>query len=151
MWVCRQGQRILSVLLIGGDWCIISNGLRQHHSTCHPLYSCQPLVFVRYTQSQVSVRRSVGVLFHTVITHPLDTMPDSSLSLTPRSFLELPTEVRIEVYQHLFTSSILSIEPTYPSIPHCRYSICSCSFQWHIVVSILAAPWQNSFWARKLT
>ena len=47
--------------------------------------------------------------------------------------LELPLEIRVEIYQHLFRSARLSIEPTYPSIPHCRFSICSCWFPWHIV------------------
>ncbi len=47
--------------------------------------------------------------------------------------LELPLEIRVEIYQHLFKSARLSIEPVYPAIPHCRFSICSCWFPWHIV------------------
>ena len=49
------------------------------------------------------------------------------------SFLDFPAEVRIEVYQHLFSASQLSVEPEYPSVSHCRRSICSCAFPWHIV------------------
>ena len=47
--------------------------------------------------------------------------------------LELPFEIRTEIYRCLFDSARLSIEPVYPSIPHCRYTICSCWFPWHIV------------------
>lgn len=53
----------------------------------------------------------------------------------PQSLLDLPAEVRVQVYKHLFDSAVLSIEPSYPSILHCRYSICSCAFPFHIIVS----------------
>jgi hypothetical protein len=47
--------------------------------------------------------------------------------------LELPMEIRVEIYQHLFKSARLSIEPVHPSVSHCRYSVCSCRFPWHII------------------
>ena len=47
--------------------------------------------------------------------------------------LEIPLEIRVEIYQHLFRSAQLSIQPNWPSIPHCRFSICSCWFPWHVV------------------
>lgn len=43
-------------------------------------------------------------------------------------FLDLPAEVRVEVYQHLFCSSELSLEPAFPSVSHCGFSICPCRF-----------------------
>ena len=49
------------------------------------------------------------------------------------SLLEVPLEIRVEIYQHLFNSAQLAIEPVYPSVPHCRFSICSCLFPWQIV------------------
>ena len=55
------------------------------------------------------------------------------LPVSMSSIFDLPAEVRIEIYQHLFTSSRLSIEPKYPSVPHCRKPICCCAFPWHIV------------------
>lgn len=47
--------------------------------------------------------------------------------------LQLPMEIRAAIYDQLFRSAHLSIEPGYPSVPHCRYSICSCWFPWQIV------------------
>jgi hypothetical protein len=42
-------------------------------------------------------------------------------------------EIRAAIFHHLFASARLSIEPGYPSVPHCRFSICSCWFPWQIV------------------
>jgi hypothetical protein len=47
--------------------------------------------------------------------------------------LELPMEIRAAIFHHLFASARLSIEPGFPSVPHCRFSICSCWFPWQIV------------------
>lgn len=63
-----------------------------------------------------------------------DTKAGGSMPEKPSChLLDLPLEIRVEIYQHLFRSAQLSIQPTWPSIPHCRFSICSCWFPWHII------------------
>jgi hypothetical protein len=52
---------------------------------------------------------------------------------TPFGFLDLPTEIRIEVYQHLFEAARLSIEAAHVTSQHCGFNICSCAFPWHII------------------
>jgi hypothetical protein len=42
--------------------------------------------------------------------------------------LDLPAEVRIEVYSHLFRGSTLSVEPAFPAVSHCGFTICPCQF-----------------------
>ena len=56
-------------------------------------------------------------------------VPTSSPSL---GFLDLPGEVRVEIYRHLFCSAELSIEPAFPSVSHCGVSICPCRFPYAI-------------------
>jgi hypothetical protein len=45
-------------------------------------------------------------------------------------FLDLPAEVRIDIYKCLFQASLLSIEPRYQ---HCRKAVCPCAFPWQLV------------------
>lgn len=50
--------------------------------------------------------------------------------------LALPMEIRIQIYQFLFASALISIDPPHlycPHIPLCGFTICSCSFPWQIV------------------
>lgn len=55
-------------------------------------------------------------------------MAVSTPSHAPLGFLDIPAEVRVDVYQHLFDSSELSLEPAFPSVSHCGVSICPCRF-----------------------
>lgn len=48
-------------------------------------------------------------------------------------FLDIPAEVRVEVYQHLFRSAELSLEPAFPSMSHCGFSICPCRFPYALL------------------
>lgn len=48
-------------------------------------------------------------------------------------FLDLPLEVRLEVYSHLFEAAKLSCDTPHTTWPTCGYSICSCLFPRHIV------------------
>ena len=43
-------------------------------------------------------------------------------------FLDLPTEIRLEVYSHLFEAAKLSCGTPHISWPACNYAICSCLF-----------------------
>lgn len=55
---------------------------------------------------------------------------------TPKitGFLDLPAEVRVDIYRHLFRDAVLALEPAFPALSHCGYSICRCQFP-HAVVS----------------
>jgi len=44
------------------------------------------------------------------------------------SFLDLPLEIRSEVYSHLFDSAKLSCDTPHATWPTCGFAICSCSF-----------------------
>ena len=59
--------------------------------------------------------------------HAVD-MATVSICRPSLGFLDLPPEVRVEIYQHLFRSAELSIEPAFPSVSHCGLSICPCRF-----------------------
>lgn len=43
-------------------------------------------------------------------------------------FLDLPTEIRFEVYSHLFEAAKLSCGIPHVTWPSCGYSVCSCLF-----------------------
>lgn len=49
--------------------------------------------------------------------------------------LDLPAEVRVQIYQHLFAGADLSIEPAFPAVSHCGYTICQCHFPRAILVT----------------
>lgn len=44
------------------------------------------------------------------------------------SFLDLPTEIRLEIYQHLFDSSKLSCQTPHATYPACGFKVCTCLF-----------------------
>lgn len=44
------------------------------------------------------------------------------------SFLDLPTEIRLEVYHYLFDSSKLSCQTPHATYPACGYKVCTCLF-----------------------
>lgn len=47
---------------------------------------------------------------------------------TGLSFLDLPVEIRLEVYLHLFEAAKLACDTPHASWPSCGFSICSCLF-----------------------
>lgn len=47
-------------------------------------------------------------------------------------FLDLPAEIRWEIYSHLFDSAKLSCETPHAIWPKCGKSVCSCLFPRHI-------------------
>ncbi|KAK5939419.1 hypothetical protein PMZ80_008723 [Knufia obscura] len=51
---------------------------------------------------------------------------------TGLGFLDLPTEIRVEVYSHLFEAAKLSCDTPHSTWPSCGYSVCSCLFPRHI-------------------
>lgn len=55
------------------------------------------------------------------------------LSQPSLGFLDIPAEVRVEVYQHLFRSAELSLEPAFPSVSHCGFTICPCRFPYALL------------------
>jgi hypothetical protein len=50
-------------------------------------------------------------------------------------FLDIPAEVRVEIYHHLFADAYLSLEPAFPTVSHCGSSICRCHFPFGLVFS----------------
>lgn len=44
------------------------------------------------------------------------------------SFLDLPTEIRLEIYQYLFDSSKLSCQTPHVTYPACGFKVCTCLF-----------------------
>jgi hypothetical protein len=54
-------------------------------------------------------------------------MPVSGV-LISRSLTDLPAEVRVQIYQHLFDGAELSVEPAFPAVSHCNRSFCVCRF-----------------------
>lgn len=63
-----------------------------------------------------------------------ETLQENSLTTTligkttGLGFLDLPTEVRLEIYQYLFDASKLSCQTPHPTYPACGYKICTCLF-----------------------
>lgn len=51
----------------------------------------------------------------------------------PTGLLDLPTEIRIKIYEHLFHGALLSLEGGSPESRHCGSPICSCVFPYHIL------------------
>jgi len=47
-------------------------------------------------------------------------------------FLDLPTEIRLQVYSYLFDSAKLACDTPHGGWPSCGYSVCSCLFPRHI-------------------
>jgi hypothetical protein len=58
---------------------------------------------------------------------------DMDKAIPALGFLDLPAEVRVEVYQHLFHAAELSLEPAFPSVSHCGVSICPCRFPYALL------------------
>jgi len=56
-----------------------------------------------------------------------------ALSASPCHLLNLPSEIRIEIYRNLFDAAELSLDGGHPESIHCGSSICSCSFPWRIL------------------
>ena len=52
-----------------------------------------------------------------------------------KSLLDLPPEIRIQIYTYLFEASRLSCDTPHLSLPHCGYSICTCLFPRHITTT----------------
>lgn len=48
-------------------------------------------------------------------------------------FLDLPAEIRLAIYSHLFEAAKLSCGTPHVSWPACDFAICSCLFPYHIV------------------
>jgi len=46
--------------------------------------------------------------------------------------LDLPTEIRVAIYQYLFLAAQLSVGAAHLANVPCGFSICSCDFPWHI-------------------
>lgn len=65
----------------------------------------------------------------------LPTTKTTSIQDAPKvlGFLDLPLEVRLEVYSHLFEAAKLSCDTPHTTWPTCGHSICSCLFPHHIV------------------
>lgn len=49
------------------------------------------------------------------------------------SLLDLPTEIRIKIYEFLFDGARLSLEGATPESRHCGSPICSCAFPYQIL------------------
>jgi hypothetical protein len=70
----------------------------------------------------------------TTMTTLTETLQESSVTTTlvgttaGFGFLDLPTEVRLEIYRHLFDSSKLSCQTPHATYPACGYKICTCLF-----------------------
>lgn len=60
-------------------------------------------------------------------------MDASSTPSECTSLLDLPAEIRIEIYRHLFDAAQLSLEGVDPGTRHCGSPICSCAFPYHIL------------------
>lgn len=60
-------------------------------------------------------------------------MDASSSPIECSGLLDLPTEIRIEIYRHLFAAAQLSLEGGHPDSWHCGSSICLCAFPYHLV------------------
>ena len=80
--------------------------------------------FVPFSEAQSEASMDTGVI---IAAQPV--LPAVPLS----KLLELPMEIRAEIYWHLFRSSRLSIEAVHPVVSHCGTSICSCWFPWEII------------------
>ena len=56
-----------------------------------------------------------------------------SLTPFPPSLLELPSEIRMEIYRHLFQACQLSLDlPCHASTSGSRPPVCTCNFPWQI-------------------
>lgn len=63
---------------------------------------------------------------------PPDTCSNQATPL-PSRLLDLPLEIRVEIYRHLFAGSQLSLDLSH-HVPasHCRPPVCTCRFPWPI-------------------
>lgn len=70
-------------------------------------------------------------------------MYDSGAAAGRCYILDLPAEVRVVIYRHLFEAAQLSLGGAgHPNTPHCGFAVCSCAFPWHILRTCRQLRWE---------